>query len=252
MARKLRSATALGGANLNESAWYDGGENLNFAAFTSTSTPTILGIRVVPLDTASVNSGGDFLAAGLPINRLQGAQLGIVSLTYMAAQTTQDAGVGVMRVFGTLATQITNGGGALTSLNVTALNTALPSGQILNLTNAAGTLQTWTLSAAAAKGATTLAVNSQTPTGTNAVGNSFVGLVGNMIAFGWLHAVGSPVFLPYLPYSLPAVAANTALNTTGDPYGSYLPEYPGDVEVFYVTSAGSISWSAGVINTLAS
>lgn len=252
MAQKRRSLISVGGANLNESGWDDNGENLNFAAFTSTSTATILGIRVVPQDTSSSATGGDYLAAGTPINRLQGAQLSIVSLTYMAAQTTQDAGVGVMRVFGTLATQITNAGGALTSLNVTPLNTALPSGQVLNLTNAAGTLQTWTLTAAAAKGATTLAVSSQTPTGTNAVGNSFVGLVGNMIAFGWLHAVGSPVFLPYLSYSLPAVAANTALNTTGDPYGPYLPEYPGDVEVLYVTSAGSISWSAGVITTMAS
>jgi hypothetical protein len=248
MAQKLRSLIAAGGAKLQESGWHDAGENLNFAAFTSTSTATILGIRVAPTNTGIYES----LTTGDTINRLQGAQLSIVSLTYMAAQTTQDAGVGVMRSFGTLATQITNAGGALTSLNVTALNTALPSGQVLNLTNAAGTLQTWTLTAAAAKGATTLAVTSQTPTGTNAVGNSFVGLVGNMIAFGWLHAVGSPVFLPYLTYNLPAVAANTALNTTGDPFGSYLPEYPGDVEVFYAASAGSISWSAGVINTLAS
>jgi hypothetical protein len=248
MAQKLRVLIAAGGAKLNESGWEDAGRPLNFAAFTSTATATILGIRVVPINTGIYEN----LAAGDTINRLQGAQLSIVSLTYMAAQTTQDAGVGVMRSFGTLATQITNAGGALTSLNVTALNTALPSGQVLNLTNAAGTLQTWTLTAAAAKGATTLAVSSQTPTGTNAVGNSFVGLVGNMIAFGWLHAVGSPVFLPYLSYSLPAVAANTALNTTGDPYGPYLPEYPGDVEVFYAASAGSISWSAGVISTLAS
>jgi hypothetical protein len=248
MAQKRRTLIAAGGANLNESGWDDVGEQLNFAAFTSTSTATILGIRVVPLNTSTLAN----LAVGESIQRLQGAQLSIVSLTYMAAQTTQDAGVGVFRSFGTLATQITNAGGALTSLNVTALNTALPSGQVLNLTNAAGTLQTWTLSAAAARGATTLAVNSQTPTGTNAVGNSFVGLVGNMIAFGWLHAVGSPVFLPYLPYSLPAVAANTALNTTGDPYGPFLLELPGDVEVFYAASAGSISWSAGVIQTMAS
>ena len=252
MAQKIRSLQSVGGANLIESGWSDVGESLYFAAFTSTSTPTILGIRVVPQDTSSSATGGDYLATGVPINRLQGAQLSIVSLTYMAAQTTQDAGVGVMRVFGTLTTQITNAGGALTSLNVSPLNTALPSGQVLNLTNAAGTLQTWTLTAAAPKGATTLAVSSQTPTGTNAVGNSFVGLVGNTIAFGWLHAVGSPVFLPYLSYSLPAVSSNTALNTTGDPYGSFLPEYPGDVEVFYVTSAGSISWSAGVIETMAS
>lgn len=250
MAVKLRSAIAVGGANLTQSSWWDGGAALNFAAFTSTATATILGIRVVPQDTSSSQSGGEYLATGNPINRLMGAQLSIVSLTYMAAQTTQDAGVGVMRVFGTLATQITNAGGALTSLNVTPLNTALPSGQVLNLTNAAGTLQTWTLTAAAVKGATTLAVSSQTPTGTNAVGNSFVGLVGNTVAFGWLHAVGSPVFLPYLTYNLPAVASNTALNTTGDPYGSYLPELPGDVEVFYAASAGSISWSAGVINTM--
>ena len=248
MAQKIRTLVAAGGANLNESGWHDAGEQLNFAAFTSTSTATILGIRVVPLNTSTLAG----LAAGDAIQRLQGAQLSVVSLTYMAAQTTQDAGVGVMRSFGTLATQITNAGGALTSLNVTALNTALPSGQVLNLTNAAGTLQTWTLTAAAPRGATTLAVSSQTPTGTNAVGNSFVGLVGNMIAFGWLHAVGSPVFLPYLPYSLPAVAANTALNTAGDPYGSYLPELPGDVEVFYAASAGSISWSAGIISTMAS
>jgi hypothetical protein len=248
MGQKRRTLIAVGGANLIESGWDDVGENLNFAAFTSTATATILGIRVVFQATSSV----DYLAAGQPISRLQGAQLSIVSLTYMAAQTTQDAGVGVMRSFGTLATQITNGGGALTSLNVTPLNTALPSGQVLNLTNAAGTLQTWTLTAAAAKGATTLAVSSQTPTGTNAVGNSFVGLVGNMIAFGWLHAVGSPVFLPYLSYNLPAVAANTALNTTGDPYGPFLPELPGDVEVFYAASAGSISWSAGVVTTMAS
>jgi hypothetical protein len=248
MAQKIRSLQAAGGAKLNESGWHDFGENLSFAAFTSTSTATILGIRVVPLNTGIYEG----LAPGDTIGRLQGALLSIVSLTYMAAQTTQDAGVGVFRSFATLATQITNAGGALTSLNVSPLNTALPSGQVLNLTNAAGTLQTWTLSAAAVKGATTIAVNSQTPTGTNAVGNSFVGLVGNSIAFGWLHAVGSPVFLPYLSYSLPAVLTNTALNTVGDPYGPYLPEQPGDTEVFYAASAGSISWSAGAITTMAS
>lgn len=251
MAQKVRSAASYGGPNLSDGMWMEMGEYQQLAAFTSTSTPTIQAFKIVPQDTSSLD-GLPGLTVGSSIYRLQGGQFCVVGATAMAAQTTLDLGIVVYRNFATLATQITNAGGALTSLSVSPVNTAMPSGQTFILTNAAGTAQTWTTSAAVAKGATSIPVTSTTPTGTNAVGNAIIGIVGNAIAFGWLHPTGTPAFACNQALLLPANAANAALVTTGDPYGSYLPEIPGDVVATYATSAGSVSVAACLFSTMVS
>jgi hypothetical protein len=249
VALKDRARISVGGTKLSNGTWSDEGGSCYFAAFTSTATATILPIRIVPLGTGGSYEGDANPQPSSPIQRLQGAYVALVSGTAMAAQTTLDFGVVVYRNFGTLATQITNAGGALTSLSVTALTTSMPSGQTFTLTNAAGTVQTWTTSAAVLQGATSIPVNSQTPTGTNAVGNVISGIVGNGNTFGWLHAVGTPALAVNTSVLLPA-SVNTVMDTTSDSYGPFLLEYPGDIECLYVTSAGSISVSAGMITTL--
>ena len=247
MAGKIRTRTAVEGVNLNQGSWIDTGETFVFATFTSTSTATIYPFMIIQQPTSAFAS----IDAGAPIMRLQGGQLAITGATAMAAQTTLDCGLVVYHSFATLATQITNAGGALTSLNVTALNAAMPSGQTFTLTNAAGTVQTWTLSAAAVRGATTLAVNSQTPTGTNAVGNQIIGLNGNGILFGWLHPTGTPAFPVYGSVIMPAQNTNILAgggNTVGDPVGPYVYLFPGDILALYTTSAGSVTVQAGLVS----
>src|ERR1700689_988075 len=123
MGQKIRSLQAAGGANLNESGWMDQGDFYVFASFTSTSTATIYPFQVVTQDTSTF----DYLSGSF-INRLQGGQILFTGATAMVAQSTLNLGLVVYRSFGVLSTQITNGGGALTSLAVAAgINTAMPS-----------------------------------------------------------------------------------------------------------------------------
>lgn len=71
----------------------------------------------------------------------------------------------------TLSAQITAGGGAITSLPINALDTPLTNGATITVTN--GVIdQSWTLSASAALGATSLTVTSQTPNGTYNTGSN--------------------------------------------------------------------------------
>lgn len=252
MGRKVRTAQAVEGPDITQSTWIDMGDVTTFATFTSTSTATITPVTAIMQPT----SGYDYLAPGTPISRLQGGQVVITGSTAMAAQSTLNLGWVVYRNFGTLGTQITNAGGALTSLTIAApgVNTAMPSGQTFTLVNAAGTVQTWTTSAAVVRGALTIAVTSQTPTGTNAVGNALVGQVGNGILFGWLAATGTPAFYLNQATSMPAINANITAgggNTLGDPFGPFVYLYPGDVPSLSTFSAGSVTVQAGLASYLA-
>lgn len=258
MAGKRRALIAIGGPALNDSTWDDFGEALPFAAFTNSTTATILPINVASLATLSPDS----IPSGSAIGRLLGCQIAFLAAGTsggVAASTISRLGVAVYRSFGTLTTQITNAGGALTSLAVSGgVNTALPSGQTFTLTTAAGASpQVYTTSAAVLKGATSVPVNSITPTSTYAVGTPLVGIVGNAIAFGWPSTgdggTGTPAFRQNFSVAMPAntAAGNPALNTTGDPYGSFLPVYPGDVlALFGITDSSTFSVPAGIINTL--
>jgi hypothetical protein len=258
MAGKRRSLISVGGPGLNDSAWDDLGTDLSFAAFTNSTTATILPINVIPLATLPPEA----VPFGGSIARLLGCQLVFMAAGTsggLAASTISRLGLAVYRSFGTLTTALTNAGGALTSLAVTGgVNTALPSGQTFTLTTAAGaTPQVYTTSAAVLKGAVSVPVNSITPSATYAVGTPLVGIVGNAIAFGWPSTVdgatGTPAFRQNMPVSMPAntAAGNPALNTTGDPYGPYLPVYPSDVPaLFAVTDSSTFSVPAGALTTM--
>lgn len=240
MSRKVRTAQSVEGPTLTDSTWIDMGDYVTIPTFTSTSTATTTVVTIIPQGTSSY----DNLAAGTPISRLQGGQVAIYGATAMAAQSTLNLGWVVYRNFGTLATQITNAGGALTSLSVTALNSPMPSGQTFTLVNAAGTAQTWTTSAAVVRGATSIPVTSQTPTGTNAVGNAIVGQLGNGILFGWLAATGTPAFYLNQATTMPAVNANITAgggNLLGDPVGAFAYLMPGDITAVTAFSVGSVT-----------
>lgn len=249
----MRTAVATEGVVTTDSSWGDWGQSLVFAAISSTSTATIDPIQVITAGTSTAA----YLAPGAPIQRLQGASLAITGATAQAAASTQVFGIVVYHQFATLATQVTNAGGAITSLSTTALNAPMPSGGTFTMVNAAGTVQTWTTSAVVPKGATTIPVTSTTPTGTNAVGNALVGTLGGAgalgIQFGWLAATGTPALYLNQTTLLPAVSANITAgggNTAGDPYGPYTYLYPGDIPCLYVASAGSLTFQSGIITLL--
>jgi hypothetical protein len=255
---KLRAAIATGGPNLNDSAYWRLGGDLSFAAFTNTSTATIKPITIIDLLTSSTASGGGGSTTGglgVGVGRLQGGQIAFMAAGTsggVGALSSSTLGIAVYRNFCTLATQITAAGGPLTSLSVTAVNTVLPSGQTFTLTTAAGgTPQVWTTSAAVAVGATSIPVNSATPSATYAVGTECVGQVGSNLAFGWLNSgSGLPAFPQNGAISLPAITANTLLNTAADPYGPYLTLYPSDVMALYAVSSGSDSIPAGILTPI--
>lgn len=248
MSHKLRELISISGADIGEGSWLDVGDYTSFASFTSTSTATLFYVSIVPQPTSSIDRPNLFL----PIGRLQGGQVAIMGATAMAAQTTLNFGWLVYHTFGTLGTQITNAGGALTSLNVAApgINASMPSGQTFQLTNAAGTVQTWTTSAAVASGALSIPVNSQTPTGTNAVGNAFNGVLGNGIACGWVSGLAGTPAMPVngsITMPMIATATNTLVVPVGaDPFGPYLPLWAGDVIALEGFSAGSVTVQAGI------
>lgn len=251
MAGKRRLLISAGGPKLQDSAWDDFGESFNFAAFTNGTTATIIPISILPLVTVSESLG---LSDG--ICRLQGGQIAFMAAGTsggVAASSISTLGLAVYRSFCTLSAQITAAGGALTSLAVTPVNTALPSGQTFTLTTAAGgTPQVWTTSAAVAVGATSIPVSSATPSATYAIGTACVGQVGNNLYCGWLNsASGTPAFAQNLSVRLPmlAAAANPAINQTIDPVGAFLLGYPGDVVALVgVTSSSTFSVPAGIVS----
>lgn len=249
MAGKRRALISIGGPALQDSTWADSGLSFNFAAFTNTSTATILGFYIVPQPTLPPES----IPFGSAIQRLLGAQIAIVSTGTsggMAAFTGSTLGIAVYRNFGTLGTQIANAGGAITSLTIggSGINTALVEDQVFSLTIAAGTTsQVYTGAGVPVVGAKSIGVDSITPSATYAVGTPLVGQVGSNIAFGW---AGTPAFRQNASVVMPAVTANGALNTTGDPYGPFLPLQPGDVVALYGVSTGSDSILAGVVNLM--
>lgn len=261
MAVKLRSAISVGGPKLTASSWWDGGESLAFAAISATTTLQIFAIRILPLDTSSSVSGGESLSFGEPIQRLMGAEIAfpvIGTSGGVAASSTTTLGVGVYHNFGKISTALTNAGGAITSIAVASpgVSAPMPSGQTFYLTVAAGgTSQLYTTSAAVQVGALSIPVTSITPSSTYAIGTPISGLLGGTIAFGWLAAgSGTPAFAQNVSVSMPAMTGttNTLLNTAGDPYGSYLPEYPGDIEVLYCIQASStFTVPTGMVTTLA-
>lgn len=261
MAQKERSAGSIGGPNLSDSMWADNGETCYFATFTSTSTPTYTPIGITPLDTSPIDNLPG-LTVGAAIMRLQGAQFCVVSQTAMAAQTTLNLGIVVFREFAALSAQIAAAGGALTSLPVTPVVSAMPSGQAFVITNGTPTLQTWVTTAAVSPGATSIPVTSQTPSATFPVGLGLIGTVGGgaavtpSILFGYSSGgSGTPALASYDVQVLPAISANITAGggfATGDPYGPYLPLIPGDVSCLCAYSAGSVTVSAGCASTLIS
>ena len=261
MGQKVRSAASYGGPNLSDSMWMDNGETCYFASFTSTATPTYIPISITPLDTSAIDNLPG-LTVGAAIMRLQGAQFVPVSQTAMAAQTTLNLGIVVFREFAELSAQIAAAGGALTSLPVTPLLSAMPSGQAFTITNATPTLQTWVTSAAVLPGATSIPVNSQTPSATFPAGLGLLGTVGGgaaatpSILFGYSSGgSGTPAFASYDSQPLPAINANITAGggfVTGDPNGPYVPMQPGDISCLCAYSAGSITVSAGAASTLVS
>jgi hypothetical protein len=261
MSQKLRSAVSYGGPNLSDSMWTDNGETGYFAAITSTSTPTFIPISIVPQDTSSIDNLPG-LTVGASINRLQGGQYAVISGTGMAVQPTLNLGLVIVRKFCTLSAQLTNAGGAITSLPVTAVVSPIPSGASLTITNATPTLQTWVTTAAVLPGATAIPVTSQTPSATFPAGLGVDGFVGGgsatapAILFGWVvGGTGTPAFAAYQSYLLPAITANIvagSTTSTGDPYGPFVPKLPGDITTFCAFSAGSITVSAGAASSLVS
>jgi hypothetical protein len=262
MAIKHRSIIAQGGPDLNQSGWWDMGEALSFAAFSNSTTATILPIAITAFNTTSSATGVETLPFNAGIYRLQGAQLAFMAAGTaggLAASSISTLGIAVYRAFGELNAQITNAGGALTSLAIAApgVNTAMPSGQTFTLTTAAGaTPQVWTTSAAVAVGALTIPVTSTTPSATYAAGTDLNGQVGNNILFGWLNGAGggSMAFGQNESNPLPAITATftaAGASTTGDPYGPYLVLMPGDIVALYgITSSSTFSVPAGIIATM--
>jgi len=258
MAARHRALQSVGGPHLNDSSWDDQGVSQMFAAISATTTLQIFPINIVPQDTSSQVSGGDSLAFSDSIQRLMGAQIAFPAVGTgggTGASSTTNLGLAVYRSFGTLSANITNAGGALTSISVASpgVNTALPSGQTFMISVAAGgTSQSWTTTAAVAVGATTIPVSSQTPSSTYAKGQPLVGVVGNNIAFGWLSSgSGTPAFAMNASTVLPAITANTALNQTADPYGSYLLLQPGDMLALYcIQGSSTFTVPTGIITTM--
>lgn len=261
MAQKERSASSYGGPNLSDSMWQDSGETCYFASFSSTSTPTYTPIGITPQDTSTIDTLPG-LTVGSSIMRLQGAQFVVVSQTGMAAATTLNLGIVVIRKFAALSAQIAAAGGALTALPVTPLLSAMPSGQAFVITNATPTLQTWVTTSAVSAGATSIPVTSQTPSATFPAGLFLAGTVGGgaaatpSILFGYSSGgTGTPALQPYASLQLPAISANITAGggfATGDPYGPYVPLIPGDVCALIAYSAGSITVSAGAVSTMVS
>lgn len=251
---KTRMAVSAGGPD-GQSSWFDSGETYAFIARTvNTTDPQIPLQSIAPADLQL--AGGmtqvDVLATNQPIQRLNGAQLCMAAV--LAAQATLTLGISVLRNFGPLAVAAPNGV-AVTSITLkNPLSVGLANGQVLTITNAAGsTPETVTTSAAVAAGATVVPIQSWTPTASYAIGNPVVGTVGNGPCFGWQNGAGggTPTFAAYNTYSLPAIKTNPAVITPASGNGSYVFLLPGDVIVWNdVLSAATLSQPAGTLQPL--
>jgi hypothetical protein len=101
-------------------------------------------------------------------------------------------------IIGTTLSSPLSTGGAITSLPINSLPTALPSGALVQIANSGNTYyQTWTLTSSAAQGATSLAVASQTP---NFAYLSVSGVVSNILTSATIDFtsadVGSDLYVP--------------------------------------------------------
>ena len=276
MATKLRAAIAATGPDGQNSAWFDGGNSFNFPAISATTTLQNFPAQIITRADTQLAGGlyqpdslvpqGGIAAGVLPIQRLNGAQIVLAALFAAAANLT--LGIRIMRSIDFLGAGIAAAGGALTSIPLGApLSTALASGAQFALTNAAGTTQLWTTSAAVPANSLAIPVNSQTPNGTyiGGVANALspyarlVYQVGNAGAptttfspvFGWLTTVaGTPTFPASDSVVLPPITANAAVVTPGAA-GSYVNLFPGDsLELIAVTGSSTAAIPLGEVDFL--
>jgi hypothetical protein len=274
MATKLRAAMSVTGPD-GGGGWIDQGNSFNFPAISATKTmqnfPAEIAARVDTQLSGGIAQGDSLVpssgyAGGLqPIFRLNGAQVVMSALTAALANLT--LGVRVMRSIDFLGTGgLTAAMGALTSIPLGApLSTSMNSGGTFAVTNAAGTTQLWTTSAAVPAGALAIAVNSQTPNGTyiggvaNAlspyarltyqVGNAGAPTTTYAPVFGWVApATGTPCFPASCSVVLPPITTNSAVVTPGVA-GSYVLLFVGDsLEVIAVTSSSTAALPLGELD----
>lgn len=250
-----RRAESQGGPR-GGTCWFDTGDSFtlqNHATVTATTTPNNLVAQTVTRPNQAIMNGAllvtvndEALDATNVIQTLYGFQ--ITAGAVLAPASTLTLSLSVYRQIGSVQTALTNGV-AVTNIALQApLNQPLPSGSVVTLTNAAGNSTTATLSAAAAFGATNLAINSLTPANTYGVGSQITWQVGNQAAFGWLNGAGggTPTFPAFTSVLAPPLTGNTSLVTTGGSAAgtvgnSGLPVNAGDsLVVTLVTSSGTV------------
>lgn len=261
LSERLQSST---GGPSGGATWADTGESVPFAQITNNSTTFTDAIVTVVSTVDQLAAGGvptgDYLPviSGLqvqPIQRLTGGQL--VMATLMASSNLQSFGLAVRRTCGFLNAQITNAGGAITTLPFTT-NTSLPAGAIINLTNVSGNTQAWTVSSAVSvpfgSVVTSIPVNSATPgntyPATTSLGNVIVGAgtaEASGLAFGWIGtgagSTGTPFIAAWQAASMPALTVNPWFDSTGDFY-----LFAGDVVVYrYAVTSSSVTIPAGAV-----
>lgn len=278
MGLRTEDEVRIGGPD-GGSTWGDEGDAYSLLAAVHAITTTLTWYPVQTITQPDKQIAGGFppgapgsslvptsgvASAILPIQRLNGAQISVGTL--QAPQSTLAFALGVWRSIDTTASQLAAAGGAITSLPLARpLSTALISGQSVQLTNAAGTQQTWVTSAAVNAGSLSIPVNSQTPNGTYAAGVAVVQLVGNMPAFGWVYSgynptglnggavtggAGTPVWPNGASVQLPAITQNPQVVTPGNA-GSYVVLFPGDaLELVIVLSASTLSLPNGNLQPL--
>jgi hypothetical protein len=251
MALKVRELISTGSPD-NQSSYMDQGENSPIAAATVTTAVVATPAQIVAstdLQLADGSYPGGTIAGGVAIQRLNGAQVNL--LTLLAAATNFNFGVSVNRT-AQLGAAIT-ASVAITQVQFQyPLLSPMPSGQTFVVTNAAGNTQSFTSSAAVPAGSLIAPVNSVTPGNAYVVGNPVVFQVGAMACFGWLASgVGTPVFPAKATVPMPPILANTALVTPIGGTGSYLPLASGDrIEVLTNTASSTVTLPAGLLQLL--
>lgn len=237
--------------------WGDEGDGFtlqNHASVTASGTANLLPVQTITQPNTMLPNGQtqvDYLTPGTSIQSLFGAQITptTTSGASFSAATNLTLALTVYRTL-KLGAALTNGV-AITSLPLAyPLLSPMVSGATVVLTNASGT-QTATLSAAAAAGSTSLAINSLTPSSTYAVASTFaVTQVGNGPCFGWLYNTGggftgfsgqngTPQLAAQASVLMPSIGSNTALVTPVNGTGSFLPVAAGDVIVCLLQTSSS-------------
>lgn len=240
-----------------KSAWFDSGQAYSWtSAITATTSLALIPIQIVPTPDTQLAGGLPVtfgLFPGTPLQRLNGALINLETL--LAAANTNIIGIEIRRCIDTLGAQIAAAGGAITSIPLTnPLSTPLASGQTFVVTNAAGTAQTWTTSAAVPAGSMAIPVNSGTPSATYVAGTALAFLAGNGPVFGWVgtgsSGTGPPVIPANVSVSLPPITTNIAVVTPGAA-GSYVFLFPGDViGLLLNTTTSTATIPIGCIQTL--